>query len=72
MSIPGQGLIAKAQMDAGLSLAQLAERAGVVKNTAFKAGQNPYPSVYILDKYGKAMGLELVVFYRRPDGTTIE
>ena len=72
MSIPGQGLIAKARMDAGLSLAQLGERAGVARATVHKAEQSVYPSVYVLDKYAKALGLRLRVFYEAPDGTTIE
>lgn len=69
---PGTGLIRKARLESELTIQQLADLAGVVKNTASKAELNPYPAVYTLDKYGKAMGLELVVFYRRPDGTTIE
>ncbi len=69
---PGTGLIRKARLDLGLTVQQVADAAGVAKATAHKAELSPYPSVYILHKYAKAMGLELVVFYRRPDGTTIE
>lgn len=70
--IPGQGLIAKARMDAGLSLAQLGERAGVARATVHKAEQSVYPSVYVLDKYARAMGLQLHVFFMTPDGDRIE
>ncbi len=70
--IPGQGLIHRARTDAGLSLQQLADAAGVAKATAHKAEQSPHPSVYILAKYAKAMGLTLRVFYEAPDGSTIE
>lgn len=69
---PGAGLIRKARLDLGLTVQQVADAAGVAKATAHKAELSPYPSVYILAKYGKAMGLDLKVFYRRPDGTTIE
>lgn len=68
----GRGLIAKARMEAGLSLQQLADRMGVAKGTVHKAEMNPFPSVYILDKYGKAMGLELVVQYVSKAGDVIE
>lgn len=68
----GRGLIAKARMEAGLSLQQLADRMGVAKGTVHKAELNPFPSVYILDKYGKAMGLELVVQYVSKAGDVIE
>lgn len=68
----GRGLIAKARMEAGLSLQQLADRMGVAKGTVHKAELNPFPSVYILEKYGKAMGWTLHVSYTGPDGRTIE
>ncbi len=69
---PGTGLIRKARLELGLTCQQLADAAGVAKATAHKAELSPYPSVYILAKYAKAMGLELEVRYRGPDGVTIE
>lgn len=69
---PGAGLIRKARLDLGLTVQQVADAAGVAKGTMHKAEQSPYPSVYILAKYGKAMGLELRVSYTGPDGTAIE
>lgn len=69
---PGTGLIRKARLDLGLTIQDIADAAGVAKATAHKAEMSPYPSVYILAKYAKAMGLELRVFYTGPDGTTIE
>ena len=69
---PGTGLIRKARLDLGLTVQQIADAAGVAKATAHKAELSPYPSVYILAKYAKAMGLTLRVFYEAPDGTTIE
>ncbi len=69
---PGVGLIRKARLDLGLTVQQVADAAGVAQATAHKAELSPYPSVYILHKYAKAMGLELRVFYEAPDGATIE
>ena len=70
---PGEDLLWRAREALGLTQGQVAKAAGVSVSSvsdAELAGMNA--SLRRLDRYGRAMGLELIVAYRRPDGQLIE
>lgn len=67
----GGNLIRRARLEAGLTQAELAARAGVTKNSVSDAEMRPNPSLAILAKYGTALGCTLTVLYVTQDGKTI-
>lgn len=72
MTSPGQGIIRRARHARGLTLAQVAAKAGVGETAVSTAELRSNPSIGVLHKYGQAMGLQLVIYYLDPEGEPIE
>jgi DNA-binding XRE family transcriptional regulator len=64
----GTGLLRRARLDRGITQTELARRAGVNPSSVSDAERNENPSVHILDRYGRALGLTLVIYYHDPEG----
>jgi transcriptional regulator with XRE-family HTH domain len=62
------GLLRRARLDRGITQTELAKRAGVNPSSVSDAERNDNPSVHILDRYGRALGLTLVIYYHDPEG----
>jgi transcriptional regulator with XRE-family HTH domain len=62
------GLLRRARLDRGITQTELAKRAGVNPSSVSDAERNENPSVHILDRYGRALGLTLVIYYHDPEG----
>ena len=67
------GLLRRAREHQHLTQDQLAGRLGLVAGRVISdAERAANPTVGLLARYGKAMGLELAVYFITPDGNTIE
>lgn len=66
------GLLRRARQHAGLDTEGLAAKLGVNRTSVSDAERRgPATSVGLLERYGAAMGLELVIQYVAEDGTII-
>jgi transcriptional regulator with XRE-family HTH domain len=66
------GLIRRARRKLGLTQGQVARAAGVGISSVSDAELTSNPSIAVLARYGRAMGLELCVFYITAAGEVIE
>jgi ribosome-binding protein aMBF1 (putative translation factor) len=72
VDVSAEGLIRRARAFRGLRQKELAELLDVGKSTVSAAESIRNPSCAQLERYGKAMGLELRVFYLAEDGRLID
>ena len=66
-----EGLIRRARLRLGLTQAELAARVGVGFRSVSEAELVRNPTIATLERYGKAMGLELQVYYTGDHGRTV-
>jgi transcriptional regulator with XRE-family HTH domain len=69
--VSAEGLIRRARLALGFTQAELAGKAGVGTSSVSDAELTGNPSIAVLERYGRAMGLELQVFYTGDHGRTV-